>query len=466
MVKHLTLIQIYLQSLIICLVFNRSQQQKVECGKSKFPMESGNEAEPGEFPWMVHLFLQQNGDEWFNCSGTLISDLHVLTAAHCVHKENRLNSISRITLGFHGMQADSNSTQIVDWKTIVIPAGSGSLMENDIAIITLTKPAKLTDYVQPICLPFISDYVNESVVLTGWGQYNDSAKNLILYKSETTVLSSFGTDDQCQKKAGIGPFSGDRVICTDASISRQNVGCGSLMNYYNQELDRWFVLGVAGKVEDSTGSGSNKPILFTRVTSQLNFIRKYSGVTSPWVNATTVQTTEGTASSTSASSTSASSTSASSTSASSTSASSTSASSTSASSTSASSTSASSTSASSTSASSTSASSTSASSTSASSTSASSTSASSTSASSTSASSTSASSTSASSEASKTSKAPTFTCAGKEDGYYPDPLASCSRTFYRCSDGRDYSFICSEGLVYGPTVNVCDWPGNVAGCNR
>lgn len=215
----------------------------VECGRSKLPTESGSEAEPGEFPWMVHLLIQQNGDdEWFSCSGTLISDSHVLTAAHCVHKENRLNSISSITLGAHGIRADSNSMQIVDWKIIAIPAGLGHYMVNDIAVITLTKPAYFTginnrltivilkcyrslilaDHVQPICLPPARFYMNESVVLTGWGQYNDSTTNLILYKSET-VLSSFGTEDQCQKETGIGPFSDESIICTHASICHRHV---------------------------------------------------------------------------------------------------------------------------------------------------------------------------------------------------------------------------------------------------
>ncbi|KZS16597.1 putative Serine-peptidase 212 [Daphnia magna] len=364
MVKHFTFVQFYLHNLIICLVLNRSQQQQVECGRSKLPMESGSEAEPGEFPWMVHLLIQQNGDdEWFSCSGTLISDSHVLTAAQCVHKENRLNSISSITLGAHGIRADSNSMQIVDWKIITIPAGLGHYMVNDIAVITLTKPAYFTDHVQPICLPpaRFYNYMNESVVLTGWGQHNDSTTNLILYKSDT-VLSSFGTEDQCQKETGIGPFSDESIICTHASICHRYVGSGTPMNHYNKELDRWFVLGVAGKVDASTDCQSNKPILFTRVTSQLDFLLKHSDVTPPYVNDTTVKTTEATTTTT-------------------------------------------------------------------------------------------------------TSKPPTFSCAGKLDGYHPDASSSCSKTFYMCSHGRDYTFTCGEGLAYRTDIRVCDWPSNVAGCN-
>jgi hypothetical protein len=76
------------------------------------------------------------------------------------------------------------------------------------------------DYVQPACLLFEDDldHVNDSVVLTGWGQHDSSGSfSSVLRKTETTVISSLETDGQCQQAAGIGNFSGDKVICSDGS---------------------------------------------------------------------------------------------------------------------------------------------------------------------------------------------------------------------------------------------------------
>jgi hypothetical protein len=57
------------------------------------------------------------------------------------------------------------------------------------------------------------------------------------------------------------------------------------MNYYNVELKRWFVLGVAGRGETSDCNSSHKPInVFTRVGNRLDFIRDYSGVVPPIEN--------------------------------------------------------------------------------------------------------------------------------------------------------------------------------------
>ena len=43
----------------------------------------GQPADPKEWPWMVALLRDR--DRHF-CGGVLITDLHVLTAAHCVHR--------------------------------------------------------------------------------------------------------------------------------------------------------------------------------------------------------------------------------------------------------------------------------------------------------------------------------------------------------------------------------------------
>ena len=46
-------------------------------------VEGGQEAEPGQYPWMVALLRE--GEQQF-CGGVLLDSVHVLTAAHCVYK--------------------------------------------------------------------------------------------------------------------------------------------------------------------------------------------------------------------------------------------------------------------------------------------------------------------------------------------------------------------------------------------
>lgn len=42
----------------------------------------GHQAEPGQFPYQVGMYIQMDSKEVF-CGGSLISPNYVLTAAHC-----------------------------------------------------------------------------------------------------------------------------------------------------------------------------------------------------------------------------------------------------------------------------------------------------------------------------------------------------------------------------------------------
>ncbi|XP_046448077.1 chymotrypsin-like elastase family member 2A [Daphnia pulex] len=284
---------------VVFLLAHPTQQAPTfECGRSTFTSRivGGSQTMANEFPWMAHLLIRDIDGQLFHCGGTLISDTHVLTTTRCVvhNQTNKIYDLLKITLGTNVIKFGESSGQVFDWKKIVIPAGIES-MEPDIAIVTLSKPVTFTDYVQPACLPFADDtnHVNDSVVLTGWGEYSReyNSSGSVLRKIQTTVLSG----GQCQQTARKVPaLSANDVICTEQGSGQNcNGDDGGPMNYYNAELKRWFVLGVAGRGDSGDCNSTNKPInVFTRVGSRLDFIRDYSGVVSPITNSNTTTTPE------------------------------------------------------------------------------------------------------------------------------------------------------------------------------
>lgn len=64
-----------------------------------FHIFSGRTVQDGEYPFMValgYLNSEENKDEVpiiYNCGGTLITESHVLTAAHCVANINNMTPV-------------------------------------------------------------------------------------------------------------------------------------------------------------------------------------------------------------------------------------------------------------------------------------------------------------------------------------------------------------------------------------
>ena len=112
----------------------------------------GDPTEVNEYPWQV-LLIYPNDKERLHCGGSIISNRHILTAAHCtVDPSLELLPISalRVILGEH-VRSDS----VADIWTISDitnhPDFDGT--NNDISIITLIAPMTFSPIVSPICLP-------------------------------------------------------------------------------------------------------------------------------------------------------------------------------------------------------------------------------------------------------------------------------------------------------------------------
>ncbi|XP_046640858.1 chymotrypsin-like elastase family member 2B [Daphnia pulicaria] len=263
-----------------------------ECGRSKFTSSrilGGTEANPNEFPWMVHLVVNKDGGP-YTCAGTLISNQAFVTAMSCfLDSKGNLSwsGFTTITLGAHDFSSNSNdrNRQVVQWTSGQLGSWPQYAVEGDWAIFKLLKPAILNDYVQPACLPFANepDHLNDPVVLTGWGDYIPGVPSPVLRKTTTTVISSAGTNGQCQQTAGIGPFSGNNIICSDGSKGRRlcKGERGGPLNYYNKELGRWFFIGIGMMGDESNCLTNCKPNVFTRAKAILPTLCAWSAVTPP-----------------------------------------------------------------------------------------------------------------------------------------------------------------------------------------
>lgn len=174
--------------------------QERGCGVAtkQFPkIAGGRPADPGEYPWMAALITKNAATGAF-CGGVLITDRHVLSAAHC---SNRIKIQDLyVRLGEYSFDM-ANETRTRDFRVAEIRQHADfdtATYENDIAILKLLRPSLFNSYIWPICMPPTGGtYDGKRAVVIGWGtQFFGGPNSLTLM--EVTV--PIWRNDDCQEK--------------------------------------------------------------------------------------------------------------------------------------------------------------------------------------------------------------------------------------------------------------------------
>ena len=127
----------------------------------------GQETEVNEYPWQVGLVFPSSKVPW--CGGSIISDRHIMTAAHCTAGKS-ISSIS-VLLGEH-----DTTDSVADIRTISAITDHPSYNASnswayDFSILTLCSPITFSRTMAPVCLPadVSSLYTGQLATVTGWG---------------------------------------------------------------------------------------------------------------------------------------------------------------------------------------------------------------------------------------------------------------------------------------------------------
>ncbi|KAF6200865.1 hypothetical protein GE061_005312, partial [Apolygus lucorum] len=194
---------------------------------------NGRESTESKYPFMVSLRTPTN---IHFCGASIISPIHILTAAHCVSNKDRKDRPQPETLmsvvGAHHRMEDAShgETQKLKVKEVFVPESwfevKGSL-RNDIAILLLETPIRFSKFVSPVCLtPTLPPMVNKFIKAMGWGvtEFGNPDK---LMEASVQVLDKAVCNDNAKeicfktgKSASCNGDSGGPYVYVDPETNR------------------------------------------------------------------------------------------------------------------------------------------------------------------------------------------------------------------------------------------------------
>lgn len=240
----------------------------------------GREVVTGSYPWVVGIVSRPTyysasslieeskitGTGNAYCSGSLINDRFILTAAHCV-VGIPTNDI-KVTLGSNSLHdlTSKPSEKVVDVITFNFDPES---ITNDYALLKLAKPIPFTAKVSPICLS--SNNYFDNLFVTGWGLTDAKIYGGKLSPVLKEVDVNPIRDSTCARFWDA--FIPQNQLCAGSSSTGsacQGDSGGPLSTRKNGQV---FQVGIVSYGDLDCGVDSSIPTVYTRISGVADKIR-------------------------------------------------------------------------------------------------------------------------------------------------------------------------------------------------
>ncbi|HEY4178257.1 MAG TPA: serine protease [Kofleriaceae bacterium] len=248
-----------------------SASDPADLGSNEQEIIGGTTAAPTDYPSVVGVEFTPG--DWF-CSGTLIADQWVLTAAHCVLDEQTLQPETdpmHVRFGATEINSGSGGTVVAVAEVHYNPGYNGDAWDNDIALLKLAAPVT---NVTPSPLYRTQLATGSTVTEVGYGassnnQHSDGAG--LLRKVDKTTVACSGANDP---------------TILDANLVCMNAGDGSGSCYGDSGGPAFFMSGGVLTVAGVTSGGNLENCgegfdLYTSVAAEIAWVDTTMGATDP-----------------------------------------------------------------------------------------------------------------------------------------------------------------------------------------
>ncbi|CAH1733739.1 unnamed protein product [Chironomus riparius] len=259
----------------ITTVAKRIAQEPLNCGKAIINDDDSLEQE--SYPWSAVVMKNGLGP----CSGVLISEKKVVTAAKCLYKfDEKTEELIAFTkfeivilLGIDNKNSQGKKvTYILDLFIHPDYNINAYEMDADIAVMILRENVKFNQFIQPICLTDLSVVTSEGVVVS-YGQLEPVPKSTNPIQKEI-VCKIFENPVCPSKNDAFSSISSNRTFCGGESkgtgLCFEDIGSG----LYVKNADHFYLRGIVSAVVAAKEGVCDEDTyaLFTDVSEFIKFI--------------------------------------------------------------------------------------------------------------------------------------------------------------------------------------------------